>query len=217
MVVTVFLSIVQWEPPPCWVRRTNQPKHLFIVAAAPGQNRCCCFEWVCVSVSLTCETSSCRECSKECRSLCSVPGLAELTWQDLTSGSCLIFPSIWTSTYKTKTQIHRWYFNMSINCERVKKHALLMYVCLHTSWQSVKNLCNWYEAASICALVSISSRRSAQDSFSPSFHSAMVAASVWLQSIISFTILLTESICFWPTARVSEENWVKLPCRTWEN
>ncbi len=35
---------------PCWVRKMNQHKHLFIMSAAPGQNRCRCFVCVCVCV-----------------------------------------------------------------------------------------------------------------------------------------------------------------------
>ncbi|TNN76699.1 hypothetical protein EYF80_013151 [Liparis tanakae] len=86
-------------------------------------------------------------------------------------------------------------------------------VCLGcTSLQSVKNLCSWCDATSICLRVSISSRRSAHDSFSPSFHSAMVAASEWPQSIISFTILFTCSMRCWPTLLVSEANLSQYCC-----
>lgn len=89
-------------------------------------------------------------------------------------------------------------------------------ICLDcTSLQSVKNLCSWCDAASICLRVSISSRRSAHDSFSPSFHSAMVAASEWPQSIISFTILFICSMRCRPMLLVSEANLVNVSWSTW--
>lgn len=94
---------------PGWVRRMNSYLSQLSHLVSTGSDVCGC---VCV----TWETSSCRECSKECRSLWSVPGLAELTWQDLTSGSCLIFPSIWTNTYKTRNMQLRnhWAHSLSI-------------------------------------------------------------------------------------------------------
>lgn len=180
-----------------------------------------------VSISLACATRSWRACSKECMSLCRVAGLVMLAWHALTSGSCFIFPAIWAKTYNTGQRCHHECFkNRSCNSRpdslpvmlrknRAHLSHCLIIGCDHTSLQSVKNLCSWCDAASICLRVSISSSRSAHDSFSPSFHSAIVAASEWPQSIISFTILFTCSMRCWPMLLVSDANLVNLSWRTW--
>lgn len=151
-----------------------------------------------------------------------------LAWHALTSGSCFIFPAIWAKTCNTGLYRHHHHFknrrcvchsltfylwNGNENCGTPESETDTCFDC--TSLHSVKNLCSCCDAANICLRVSISSKRSAHDSFRPSFHSAMVAASVWPQSIISFTILLTCSKRCWPMLLVSEANLVNLSCSTW--
>lgn len=125
--------------------------------------------------------------------------------------------SVVTSTLKIEAACHGQTVYLWSSNEEHGTSESQADICIGcTSLQSVKNLCSWCDAASICLRVSISSRRSAHDSFSPSFHSAMVAASEWPQSIISFTILFTCSMRCWPMLLVSEANLVNRSWSTWD-
>ena len=87
-------------------------------------------------------------------------------------------------------------------------------ICPWSSRASLKNLCSSREAASSWARVPISSSSSAQASFSPSFHSAMVAAAVWPHSISSSTIWFTAASRSRPAVPVSLANSENFSCST---
>lgn len=88
--------------------------------------------------------------------------------------------------------------------------SLFSFIRPNTSMASWWKRCSSYEAASICVRVSISSSRSAQASFKPSFHSATLAFSGWPDSIKSSANALTPSTRSWPMVLVSRANSLNL-------